>query len=100
MAEPLAERTPMVTVEIQLRPPVPLEAAPWWHGYHQLTFRESGRVVWEGTVDCAELAPAHVEPRPGFGWVLVLNFTHDQARAILAAKGPVIPEFITAVVQG
>lgn len=90
------DRTAIVTVEIQLRPGIPENASPWWHGYHQLTFHHKGEKVWTGTIECANLGSesARVDQRPGFGWVLILMFKHEKAQAILAGKGPVLPDHI------
>jgi hypothetical protein len=49
-----------------------------------LDFLVDHRSVWR-----AELLPhdlgARVVKRPGFGWVLVLTYSHDEAKRILAS---------------
>lgn len=89
------DRTPMVTIELQLRPSPPDDARPHWWGNGMLWFydgpaRAEGRIVKVWEQDLGELTgqasrPAKVERRDGFGWVLVLALTHDRARDALAA---------------
>jgi hypothetical protein len=81
-------RTPVVTVELQLRPQPPKGATPWFWGAGMLDFhvreRRQVRVVWRAELpDMATMRSARVEQVKDFGWVLVLRFTHDEARDML-----------------
>lgn len=91
------ERTPMVFIELQLRPSPPPGAMPYWWGNHDLKFRFHGETVWEGHVECAAYssAGARVVERPGFGWVVILELAHDKARDALAKLG--LPNFVEGV---
>jgi hypothetical protein len=114
VGEAVNNRSPMVTIELQLRPSPPADARPYWWGYGMLSFYQLVPVehpphvaehrghetrplkVWEA--DLHELTArstwsAKVEHRDGFGWVLVLRLLHDKARAALAALN--LPENVT-----
>ena len=90
------DRTPFVTVELQLRPQPPPGARPYWWGYGKLTFyvEPVHERVWDG--DFADLVgrgshAMRVREDLSFGWILVLTFTHDKARAILSGMN--LPDF-------
>lgn len=83
----IGERRPIVTIEVQPRPPVPSYATPYWWGNHTLTFRDvDGSPIWEAeTVPHAQYGAAKVEKRRGFGWVIVVELSADQADRALQA---------------
>lgn len=86
MSEPTYPRSPIIKIELQLRPTVPDDAEPYWWGNHRLTFRKHGRPVWEADIPEAAWSTgrcAYVRHEPGFGWVLVLTLMHDKAREVL-----------------
>jgi hypothetical protein len=83
----------MIFVELQLRPSPPEGAVPYFWGVSTLTFYTSygGEKIWEA--DLSPLPyPKHVEKRDGFGWVLVLEYTHEDAKRVLAGMG--LPECV------
>lgn len=92
----MINRTPMITIELQLRPHVPEDARPWWWGNSTLSFRgPDGETIWERDLSLftgRSSRSARVKKVPGFGWVLVLELPHDKARDALAALG--MPECI------
>lgn len=80
------DRTPVITIELQLRPYVPDEAEPYWYLDHVLVFRVHGRPVWEARIPEAERSTgrtAYVKRVHGSGWVLVLTLMHDKAKELL-----------------
>lgn len=79
-------RTPIITIELQLCPPPPEDAEPYWWGSHRLTFRRHGQPVWEAHIpeaDWSKGRTAYVRMEHGYGWVLVLTLMHDDAKKIL-----------------
>lgn len=98
------DRTPIVKIELQLRPSPPDDAKPYWYGYGSLCFYDGpayaeGRVVKVWDSDLHELTErsswsAKVERREGSGWVLVLRLAHTKAREALAALH--LPDFVAA----
>ncbi|MES1975863.1 MAG: hypothetical protein V4472_25675 [Pseudomonadota bacterium] len=93
------DRTPIITVELQLRPSPPEDARPYWWGLGHLDFWDADHRerVWRGQAAPWNLigsGPARVEVRPGFGWVVVVTFSHDKAKRILGREG--MPAFIEA----
>lgn len=92
-------RTPMVRIEIQPSPPVPDRAVPLWWGYSRLMFHEPGdpgKRIWERDIVEArqyENATFRCEKRDGFGWVILIEITHDGARKALEKLG-IEPRFL------
>ena len=85
----VSERTPIVTVELQLRPQPPKGSTPWFWDGGMLDFHERERrdvkVVWRAELPkSVRLRSARVQQHKDFGWVLVLRFTHADAEALLA----------------
>lgn len=86
------DRSPIVTVELQLRPQPPKGSTPWFWGGGMLDFLsphrkrgETVKVVWRAELPKAtQMRSARVQYVREFGWVLVLRFTHDEAEALLA----------------
>lgn len=96
----LPDRTPMVFMELQLRPAPPSESEPYFWGDGMLDFRLGGSTVWRGQLPTHMIEasrPSHVEKRDGYGWVLVLCYSHDVARRVLKSLG--LPSFIDAFWQ-
>jgi hypothetical protein len=88
------DRTPIITVELQLRPSPPENARPYWWGVHMLDFFDADdRLIWRQRVDEAAYSShaARVRGCAG-GWVLVLTFTHDRAKHAL--RSMLLPDFI------
>lgn len=79
------ERRPLLTLEVQPRPPVPSWCSPYWWGNHVLTFRdEDGQPVWEAQVPHADLGSTRVERRGDCGWVIVVDVHPDWVERLLA----------------
>lgn len=51
--------------------------------------------VWEADLSALPF-PKRVEWRDGFGWVLIIEYTHDEAKRILAGMG--LPECVVGTV--
>lgn len=89
------DRSPLVRIELQLRPHPPKDATPLFHGLSDLTFRDAnGRVVWDQRLP--ELThrsswSARVELVDDT-WVLVLTLLHEKAKTALDAMG--LPYFV------
>lgn len=86
------DRTPVVTVELQLRPQPPKGATPWFWGGGMLDFHQHhGRdveVVWRAELPSFwTMRSARVEHGKEFGWVLVVRLTHWEAKSLLARHG-------------
>jgi len=94
------ERTPIVTVELQLRPQPPNGSTPWFWGGGMLDFHsprrkrgETVKVVWRAELPkTVQMRSARVQHVKNFGWVLVLRFTHGDAEALLA--GLSLPRYV------
>lgn len=94
------DRTPVVTVELQLRPQPPKGSTPWFWGAGMLDFHgprrkrgETVKVVWRAELPKGVSARCcRVRYDKDFGWVLVLRFTHDDAEALLA--GLSLPRYV------
>lgn len=92
------KRSPHVTVELQFRPPVPSELRPYFWGNGMLAFHDPARFtrkVREFKLDDlpgphsvdADARMSVRDAGDGFGWVLVIEFTHDQAKSRLSDLG-------------
>jgi hypothetical protein len=83
------KRAPIITVELQISPPPPLDAEPYWCYNHTLLFYRDGAEVWRRDFPEVEncRTSARVRLDGSFGWVLVLSFTHDEAMPALEALG-------------
>lgn len=90
------DRSPLLRIELQLRPHPPKDATPLFHGLSDLTFRDAdGNVVWDQRLP--ELThrsswSARVELADDDTWVLVLTLLHDKAKRALDAMG--LPHFV------
>lgn len=98
MSEDHFERTPIVTIELQLRPWVPEHLRPYWWGNGTLSFKnDDGETVREFNLSdvCYRGSESAMVRKVdgGYGWVLVLRLKHDKARAILDEQ--VFPHFVT-----
>lgn len=86
------DRTPVVTVELQLRPQPPKGATPWFWGGGMLDFHgprrkrgETVEVVWRAQLPSFwSMRSARVEYSKDFGWVLVVRLAHEEAKRLLA----------------
>lgn len=91
--EPVGVRTPIVRIEIQPSPPVPLDAVPYWWGYNMLKFYPPGKPlekIWEREIvelRQFEKATARCEKDARFGWLIVIEISHDEARKALGLIG-------------
>jgi hypothetical protein len=96
-------RSPIVTVELQLWPPPPKTATPYWWGIDTLTFYRRGMdgdvhgKVWERNFEGIhnpfgaaerEHRSASVRLDKAYGWILVLKVSHGSARRILEGRVP------------
>ncbi|HVH53031.1 MAG TPA: hypothetical protein VNA32_02750 [Actinomycetota bacterium] len=93
----IQDRTPVVTVELQLRPQPPKGSTPWFWGGGMLDFHQRRRrrteIVWRAELpgfvrDCA----ARVVQDPDYGWLLMVRYRHAHARMLLAGVG--LPECV------
>ena len=86
-------RTPIVRIEIQPSPPVPIDAMPYWWGYNMLKFYPPGKPlekIWEREIvelRQFEKASARCEKNERFGWIIVIEISHDEARKALGLLG-------------
>lgn len=83
------DRTPVVTVELQLRPQPPKDSTPWFWGGGMLDFHDGPRdypeVVWRAELPSFwSMRSARVEYNKDFGWILVVRLTHEEAVSLLA----------------
>lgn len=61
-----------------------------------LDFLVGHRSVWRAELPPHDLG-ARVERRPGFGWVLVLIYSHDEAKRTLA--GMLLPDHLAGTAR-
>jgi hypothetical protein len=94
------ERTPIVFVELQLRPDPPLGSEPYFWGTGMLDFLLDGRTVWRAELPLygpsGSSLPAHVQRQNGYGWVLVLRYSHSDAWRVLDGLG--LPDHVAGKV--
>lgn len=88
------KRTPWVTVEMQFRPPVPSELRPYFWGCGMLSFyAERHRKVREFKLadlpggDGSGPRMSVRDAGNGFGWVLVIEMSHEHAKTALDQLG-------------
>jgi len=85
------DRSPIVRIELQLRPQPPKGSTPWWCYWDTLLFYDDQvKTVWEQKIPISRLpsGAARVEYKGDqFGWVLVLEFLHEKAEHALKTLG-------------
>jgi hypothetical protein len=63
-----------------------------------LDFLIDGKTVWRAELPPgAGRSPAHVDKRDGYGWVLVLRYSHSDARRVLDGLG--LPDHVAGTVS-
>ena len=82
---PPYKRTPILRLELQLWPQPPAGSRPYWCYLRTLQFHDDQhRVVWQRDIHEIDLASNSRLIEDGdFGWVLVLVFRHEKAKAVL-----------------
>lgn len=83
-------RSPIVKIEVQLWPPPPLDARPYWCYIDTLIFYDKkNREAWRQRIPSpfkSEVA-RRVVKHDTFGWVLHYELTHKEARGVLWVVG-------------